>query len=298
MIGKIFKWPSKARMLVNLAFQNPLFRLMSDESYLKIKYRLKVGKKLNLNDPKGFNEKIQWLKIHEHNKLHTQLVDKYEVRSWVADKIGSEYLVPLIGVYEALDQIDFDALPDQYVLKCSHDSGGVFICHSRQSFDTKKVSKKLKRSLKRNYYYGGREWQYKHVQPRLICERLLIEPHTDSVPDYKFMCFNGKVKCSFVCSERKQASGLKVDFFDLDWNRMPFERHYKNSNAIIEKPKNYLAMIRLAEILAEGFRFVRVDFYEVSGRIYFGELTFHPGSGFERFSPEYYDELLGSWIKL
>ena len=277
---------------------NGMLKFVPDRMYLKMLYRARFGEKLDMDNPKSFNQKIQWLKLYDRNPTYTDIVDKYEVRKYMADKIGEEYLIPILGVWDSFDEIDFDKLPDQFVLKCTHDSGGLVICKDKSKLDINAAKKSINKSLKQNFYYIGREMPYKNIKPRIICEKYMADEAEDELKDYKFMCFNGEVKCSFVCLNRNSACGLNVDFYDLDWQPMPFERHYKSSGTIIPKPHNYQKMIELSELLAKEFSFVRVDLYEVNGRIYFGELTFYPGSGLEEFEPESYDYLLGSWIEL
>ena len=201
-------------------------------------------------------------------------------------------------MYSTFDEIDFDKLPNQFVIKCTHDSGGVIICKDKEKLNIIEARKKINKCLKTNFFYCGREWPYKNVKPRIIVEELINDHRNDDLNDYKFMCFNGKVRCSFVCTERRSLEGLKVTFFDIDWNKMPFERHYPSSSKKIDKPKNYAKMIELAEKLSRDIPFARIDFYEANEKIYFGEITFFPGSGLEEFSPEIWDYTLGSWISL
>ena len=201
-------------------------------------------------------------------------------------------------MYDKFDDINFDKLPKQFVIKCNHDSGGLAICKDKNYFDVKSAKKKINKCLKRNYYYHGREWLYKNIKPRIVIEKYMEDNSYSDLRDYKFMRFNGKVKCSFVCSDRFSDKGLYVTFFDRDWNVMPFERHYPSVKEGLPKPRNYKKMIELAEILSKDISFVRVDFYEINDKIYFGELTFYPGSGFEEFNPSEWDNILGSWITL
>ena len=284
------------KVLLSLASKGVIY--ISDETYLKILYKLRVGKEINLENPKGFNEKLQWLKLNDKNPEYTNLVDKYEVKKIIADKIGNEYIIPTLGVYEKFDDINFDMLPNEFVIKCTHDSGGVVICKNKNLLDKKKAKKKINKSLKHNYFYTSREWPYKNVKPRIIVEPYMKDNNSDDLIDYKFMCFNGKVQCSFVCTDRRSEDGLKVTFFDLDWNKMPFERHYRSSEKEIPKPINYELMIELSEKLSKDIPFVRVDFYEINGQVYFGELTFFPGAGFEEFRPDEWDYKLGKLIDL
>lgn len=275
-----------------------LLNWMPDEKYLKLIFKTMVGYELNLSEPKTFNEKLQWLKLNDRKPEYTTMVDKYSAKDYVADIIGSDYIIPTLGMWDSFDEIDFDELPNQFVLKCTHDSGGLVICTDKNKFDYKAARKKITKCLKYNYYHAGREWVYKDIKPRIIAEKYMCDAINIELNDYKLMCFDGEVKCSFVCSDRFSEGGLRVTFYDKDWNVLPFERHYPKSNVPISKPLNYDKMISFAEKLAQNIPFVRVDFYEIAGKLYFGELTFFPGSGFEEFEPQEKDLELGSWIKL
>lgn len=271
---------------------------LPDDLYLKIFYKKKIGKKLNLKNPQTFNEKMQWLKLNDRKEIYTTMVDKYDVKKYVANIIGEEYIIPTIGVYDNFDNINFDELPNKFVIKCTHDSGGVVVCKDKSTFNIEIARKKINDCLKKNFYYLGREWPYKNVKPRIIIEKFLDDEKNEDLIDYKIMCFNGKAQCSFLCLNRRSKEGLNVDFYDLNWNKMPFERHYKQSNIVMEKPENYDLMIELAEKLAKNIPFVRVDFYDIKGKVYFGELTFYPGSGMEEFNPEEWDKKLGDLLVL
>lgn len=278
-----------------------VFNWIPDKAYLKLMFWAHMGKTLDLKNPKTFNEKLQWLKLYDRKPEYTAMVDKYAVREYIADIIGEEYLVPLLGVWDNPDYIDFDALPNQFVLKCNHNSGlGMCICKDKTKIDINMVKNRLKKGLKQDFYKEVREWPYKNVKRKIIAEQYLENKSDNELKDYKLLCFNGAFMCSFVCSERHSAEGLKVTFFDKDWNEMPFERHYPKSTMPINKPKCYEKMIELAEKLANDIRcaFVRVDFYEFDEKLYFGEITFYPGSGFEKFTPEEWDYKLGEMIKL
>lgn len=267
-----------------------------DERYLKMLYRARIGRPLDLDDPTTFNEKLQWLKIHDRDPLYTTLVDKAEVKPWVAERIGWEHVVPTLGVWGSFDEIDFGALPERFVLKCTHDSGGLAICRDRAAFDMAAARRKIERSLARNYYWSGREWPYKGVRPRVLAEEYLDAGSPD-LTDYKLMCFGGRARCAFTCTGRAEGD-LRVDFFDLRWNRLPFTRHYPNADVPPAAPSRLREMVALSERLSEGLPFVRVDFYEVAGEFYFGEMTLYPGSGMEEFDPESWDAELGSWLEL
>lgn len=271
-----------------------LLNFLPDKIYLKWMFSAIVKEKLDFKNPKTFNQKLQWLKLYNRKDEYTKMVDKYLVREYIKEKIGEDYLIPLLGVYTHFDEIPFHELPNAFVIKCTHDSGGVVICEDKNHFDFEKAKKKINTCLKRNYYYRGREWPYKNIEPKIIIEKYM----GNDLKDYKFMCFHGEVKCSFVCSNRNTKEGLHVTFFDLDFHKMPFERHYPSSIEEIQKPIHYQKMLELSAILSKNIPFVRVDFYEIDGKIYFGELTFFPGNGTEEFTPRKYDELLGEWIIL
>ena len=275
-----------------------LLNLLSDKAYLKFGYRAKMGKKLDLQTPKTFNEKLQWLKLYDRKPEYTKMVDKFEAKKYVAEKIGEEYIIPTLGVWNSFDEIDFDKLPDQFVLKCTHDSGGLVICRDKSKLNVEEARKKIEKSLKTNYYLHGREWPYKDVKPRIIAEKYMEDKSNASLTDYKFMCFGGRVYSTFTCTNRFSDDGIHVTFFDKEWNVMPFERSYPADKNGVPKPLNYKKMVELAEKLANGIPFVRVDFYEVREKIYFGELTFFPGSGMEAFQPEEWDYKFGEWITL
>lgn len=270
------------------------FNWMSDEIYIKIAHRIKIGKRLDLENPKTFNQKLQWLKLNDRNPEYTKLVDKYEVREYIRNKIGEEYLVPIIGVWDDFDEINFESLPNQFVLKCTHDSGGLVICKDKYKLDINKAKKKILKSLKHNYYWGQREWIYKDVKPRIIAEQYMVDNTTNELRDYKFFCFNGEVKALFVATDR--GIDTRFDFFDLDFNHLPFMQYYPNAKKKIEKPKCFDEMIELAKILSANIPHVRVDLYEINGEVFFGEMTFFHFSGWKKFEPQNYDELFGSWL--
>ncbi|MBR3019910.1 MAG: glycosyl transferase [Clostridia bacterium] len=279
---------------------------MDDETYLRKMFKGRVGYEPNLDNPRSFNEKLQWLKLHDRNPVYTVMVDKIEAKKYVANIIGEEYIIPTIAVWDSVESIDFDSLPNRFVLKCSHDSGGLVICKDKKTLDVDAAKAKLTWAMQRKYYLHGREWPYKQVVPRILCEAFLGdedgEPDNSQengdIMDYKIMCFGGEAKCSFVCSERYSADGLKVTFFDRDWHVMPFIRYYPKSTKDIPKPKLYEKMIALSEKLSKGMPFARIDWYEVKGKLYFGEITLYPGNGFEPFTPVSADYELGSWIPL
>ena len=278
---------------------NWLVRFLPDSAFLKIKYRYRMGKKLNLKDPKTFNEKLQWLKLYDRKPIYTTMVDKQEVKKYVADRIGEEYIIPTLGVWDKFEDIDFDYLPNQFVLKCTHDSGGLCICKDKSIFDIAAAKQKINKCLKKNYYYSGREWPYKNIKPRIIAEQYMEDTKTAELRDYKFFTFNGEAKMLFIASERqKQGTETKFDFFDMEFNHLPFTNGHPNAEVLPQKPERFEEMRALAEKLSEGIPHLRVDFYEVDGKIYFGELTFFHWSGMVPFDPEEWDYKIGSWLKL
>lgn len=267
-----------------------------DARYLKMLFRSSVGYSLNLNNPMTFNEKLQWLKLYDRNPLYTTLVDKAEVKPWVAERIGWEHVVPTLGVWNSFKEIDFGSLPNRFVLKCTHDSGGLAVCRDRATFNLGEARRKIERSLSRNFYWSSREWPYKNVKPRILAEEYLDSGESD-LPDYKFFCFDGEPKALFVATGR--ASGdTRFDFFDVEFNHLPIENGHPNALSIPERPKSYEKMLEMARILSAGFPQVRVDFYDVQGKPYFGEMTFFHWSGLVPFEPKEYDELFGSWLRL
>lgn len=298
MIRNMIKVAKQPRLLPIWVVKK-LLRFIPDGPYLKVLFIISMGKRLNLTNPCTFNEKLQWLKLFDRRPEYTQMVDKIAAKEYVARIIGEEYIIPTISVWDNFDDINFQVLPNRFVLKCTHDSGGLIVCKSKNELNIAKARMKINKSLRRNYFYEMREYPYKDVSPRIIVEKYIVDDDEDLL-DYKFMCFNGKVKCSFVCSERFSKDGLKVTFFDRNWNKLPFIRKYPNSNLMIPKPINYEKMIEFSEKIALEVvsPFVRIDFYNIKGKIYFGEITFHPGSGLEVFKPIIWDRILGDWIQL
>lgn len=273
------------------------FNWMSDEQYLKIAFWAKMGIWPNIDYPKTYSEKLQWIKLHDRNPLYTKLVDKYEVKLLVAEKIGDKYIIPTLGVWDNVEDIDFDSLPNQFVLKCTHDSGGLVICKDKRELDIDAAKKKLNTCLKHSFYWGMREWPYKDVKPRIIAEQYM-EDETGELRDYKFFCFDGEVKALFIASDRTKDIETKFDFYDEDFNHLPFTNGHPNAEVPPSKPVCFEEMKELAQILSKGIPHVRVDFYEIIGKVYFGEMTFFHWSGMTPFVPEEWDDKFGSWIKL
>lgn len=274
---KIFNWMAARHLLT----------WMDDKTYLKLVYRGHFGKKLNLEHPVTFNEKLQWLKLYNRKPEYTVMVDKVQAKEYVANIIGEEHIIPTLGVWDDPDEIDFDKLPDQFVLKCNHNSGiGLCICKDKSKLDIEKAKADLRKGLKEDFYLMGREWPYKNVPRKILAEKYMVDESGEDLKDYKVMCFNGKVQCSFVCMERFSEDGMKINFYDREWKRLPFKRVYPNSEHDVPKPTGYTQMLELAEKLSANLPFVRADFYEINGNLYFGELTFYPGTGMEEFTPE------------
>lgn len=293
-VGYIFKQPKIVLIYVISLFA----KIIPDSVFVKWMFRINMGYPLNLDNPQTFSEKLQWLKLYNRKPEYTQMVDKYEVKKYVADKIGEEYIIPTLGVWDKVDDIDFDTLPNQFVLKTTHDSGGVVICKDKNTFDTDKAKKILNKSIKKDYYVISREWPYKNVKPRIIAEQYMVDESGYELKDYKFFCFNGEPKYCQVISGRKEC--MSIDFYNKEWIHQPFHepKKYPFSEKKIIKPINYEKMISMASQLSAGIPFVRIDFYSIYKDIYFGEITFFPTSGMGGFKPEEWDFTFGSWIEL
>lgn len=272
---------------------------LSDEKYIMMLYEVRTGKKLDLKTPHSFNEKLNWLKLNYHNPLLTDMADKYTVKKIVSDKIGDKYVIPLLGVWDSVDDIDFDSLPDQFVLKCNHDSGSVVICKDKSIFDIESAKSKLSKALSNNYYYYSREWVYKNIEPKIICEPYVEDFEDAELRDYKFFCFDGKVKFLYVATDRfKEGEEVKFTFFDEDYNFLPIVHGHPYADPLPEKPSKFDEMKKLAEKLSSGIPHVRVDMYEANGKIYFSEFTFYNNSGFLPFEPDEWDTKFGEYLKL
>lgn len=274
------------------------FNWMSDERYLKIAYRISMGKKLDLVHPKTFNEKLQWLKLYNRKPEYTQMVDKQGAKEYVERILGKDYIIPTLGIWNNPDEIPFETLPNQFVLKCTHDSGGVIICHDKSHLGIEEAKKKLRSCLGNSYFWGSREWPYKNVRPRIISEKYMVDESGTELKDYKFFCFGGKVKMfkidydRFVCHH---ANYYDIDCKQFHFGEVDFPCEYGKE---MHFPANLNEMIEKAEILSKGIPFVRIDFYNINGRIYFGEITFFPTSGFGKWTTDQCDIELGSWIPL
>lgn len=295
-IQKIIKKPSLLFMTLG---HRGFFNWLSDKKYLEIAYKIAMGKKLNLDNPETFNEKIQWLKLYDRKPEYTMMVDKYEVKEYIRNLIGNEFVIPTYGVWEDFDDIDFEKLPNQFVLKCTHDSGGLVICKDKSKLNMHKAKKTIKQCMRNNYFWGSREWPYKNVKPRIIAEKYMEDVITGELRDYKFFAFDGVVKALFIASDRQKFNEeTKFDFFDDEFNYLHIINGHPNSKFIPEKPTNFEKMKSIAALLSKGIPHLRVDFYEVDGKLYFGELTFSHWSGMTPFEPEKWDYEFGKWIHL
>lgn len=268
------------------------------EAFLGKMYQIRMGRELNLEDPVTYTEKLQWLKLYDHRPEYTTMVDKYAVKQYVAEKIGPEYVVPLLGVWDSVEDIDFDSLPGRFVLKTTHDSGGIVVCKDKSSLDFEAARKKLRYFHRRNYYDHNREWPYKNVPHRIIAEAYMEDTSTAELRDYKFFAFGGVPKVLYIAQGRGHGGETVADFFDMEFNHLPFTIDHDMAPVPPKKPECFEEMKRLAAILSEATPQLRVDFYEVDGKVYFGEMTFFHCSGMAPFHPEEWDRKFGEWVIL
>ena len=280
-----------------------LWPFWSDERYLQELWKFHIGTELNLTTPVSFNEKLQWLKLHDRKPQYVIMADKYKVRRYIAERIGKEYLIPLLGVWKRPEEIDFRSLPSQFVLKCNHNSGlGMCICKDKSKINEKKVIKGLKKGLRDNYFYHGREWPYKDIPRRIIGEKFMVDSRDEDgrgLIDYKFYCFNGEPKFLYVSQGLDVHETARIRFLTLDWEFAPYARcDYKEYETLPPKPAGYEKMLEIARILSAETIFLRVDLYEINGQIYFSELTFYPGAGFTIYKHDTVDMEIGSLLKL
>lgn len=275
--------------------------LFSDKQYLQIMYWLHLGRKLNLKNPKTFNEKLQWLKLYNHKPEYTIMVDKVKAKEYVAKLIGEEHIIPTLGVWDDPDDIDFDALPDQFVLKCNHNSGtGMCICRDKSKLDIEKVKAELRKGLKENYFMRWREWPYKNVPRKILAEKFMVDESGTELKDYKIFCFNGEPRYCQVISDRN--TDEKIDFYDMHWKRLVglvgLNDKVHNSEYAIPCPESFENMKQMASLLAKSIPFSRIDFYEINHQAYFGEITFFPATGFGNFNPREWNVKMGDMITL
>lgn len=276
-----------------------ILNLIPDKMYLKIRYRLKRGEKLNLSHPVNYNEKLNWLKLYDRNPEYKSMVDKFSAKEFAASIIGKEHIIPNIGVWDRFEDIDTEALPDKFVLKCTHNSGGVCVCTDKASFDFQKAGKKLSEELKKDYYYFGREWVYKGIKPRILGETYMTDESGSELKDYKVFCFNGVPKMIEVIYGRYTGkSGCNL--YTPDWECLDGASvHFPSDKShVIARPDKLEEMLDYAAKLSKGIPHVRVDFYITGDTVYFGEMTFFHSNGFGGFVPKEFNKMLGDWIEL
>lgn len=292
MLKKVSRYLKSPRKIIRPMGAKGFLNWLPDKTYLKLVYWGETGKKLNLKNPKSYNEKLQWLKLNDRKKEYNTYVDKDLVRNYIKENIGERYLVPIMGVYNNVDDIDWAELPERFVLKCTHGSGSNIICKDKKTLDVDRAKKQLNIWMKRNWYWLGREWAYKDLEPKIICEEFL----EDNITDYKFMCFHGEPKIIQVHCDREIDHTL--DFYDTNWEKTEIRRPQSVSSKPIPRPEQFEEMLYIARKLSKDEIHVRVDLFEVGGKIYFSEKTYFSASGFSLFKKDEYDEILGSWIKL
>lgn len=300
---------SKIKTLVKLLIQDPkmifaalgrngFFKWLPDKLYLEILYYCNTGNRLNLEKPNTFNEKLQWLKLYDRKPIYTSFVDKYAVREHVKHTIGEKHLISLIGVYNKVDEIPWDTLPDKFVLKCTHGSGCNIICTNKDLLDIKEAERKLRKWMNKNYFWHAREWPYKNVKPRIICEKYITDLNGEELKDYKIYCFQGEPQIVHVDIDK--FNNHRRNIYSLDWELLDARINYPNdTTGTIPKPTNLNLLLSLSKsITSPDHPHVRTDFYTVGEKIYFGEMTFYNGGGFELITPESLSVIMGDWIKL
>lgn len=277
-----------------------VLKVLPDKLFLQLFFVKNMKTFINFKKPKSFNEKIQWLKIYDRKPLYTKIADKYGVRDYVKDLFGEEYLIPIYGVYNNFSQIDFEKLPEQFVIKCTHDSGSVVVCRDKKHFDIDAAKKKIEAGLRRNSFDYAREWQYQNIEPKVIIEKYLEQDDGETIIDYKFFCFNGEPKLFYISQGLENHATARISFYGLDGQRMPFWRTDYQQFEKDKLPFNKDEMIELARKAAKAIDspFVRVDFYEINKKIYFSEFTLHPCSGVMPIMPREWDYNIGEWISL
>lgn len=272
---------------------------LPDSLYLKIMFRLKMGYKLNLKNPQTFNEKLQWLKLYNRKPEYTRMVDKSEAKTVAENILGKGYVIPTLGVWNKFEEIDFNSLPDSFVLKTTNGGGGggVIICRDKSKLNLVSAAEQLKSSLKASIYRNLKEWPYKNVKPRVLAEKFMVD-ESGELRDYKFYCFNGEPKVFLVASERFSGHRTYFDYFDMEGNHLPFTQGGMNNPVTPELPSTFEEMKQVATKLSHGLPHVRIDLYSVDETVYFGEFTFFDSSGFEKFTPREWDNIFGGWIIL
>lgn len=280
-------------------FIKPWNHYLSDRFFLSLQYRIVCNEKLNINTPIKFSEKLQWLKLYDHKEYYSLLVDKIEAKKWVAKRLGKAYTIETLKVWDKAKDISFDELPDKFVLKCSHNSGGVIVCTDKTVLNKGSLIKEYKRLLKENYYYAGREWPYKNVKPRILAERFITENPDTPLTDYKFYCFNGEPRFLYISQTDPEHKDTPITYLDTNWALTPFQRkNHRLLEPFPPKPDNLEEMLGICRTLSYDIPFVRVDLYNIEGKIYFSEMTFFPASGYNTFEPEEWDRKIGDYLAL
>lgn len=274
-----------------------LLNWIPDKCYLKLFFWAATGKRLNLHNPKTFNEKLQWLKLYYHKPEFTAMVDKYEVKKYVAEKIGERYVIPSIGIWDSFEEIPFEKLPNQFVIKSTHDSGGVIVCRNKSELNLERARERIRKSLKKNYFYSGREWPYKNVKPRVLVEQYMKDDNYVVLPVFKVLNFSGQPKLIQVILNDKTADET-VDYYSTEWKKLNIRQNFPNSSVILPRPEKLDEILSLAQKLSFGFPHIRTDFYVINNEVYFSEFTFYSDSGIENFVPDSWDTILGEWIEL
>ena len=298
-LNKFLKFCTNQRYRFGILSHLGFYNHWPDEKYLKRKFKLVFGYELDLKTPKTLSEKLQWLKLYNRKPIYTTMVDKYEAKKYVAGIIGEEHIIPTLGVWERFEDIDFNKLPSQFVLKCTHDSGGLVICRDKSKFNYQAAKKKINRSLKHNYFWSAREWPYKDVKPRIIAEKYMADGTKTDLSDYKFFCFNGEPRYCQVITDR--STDERVDFFDMNWKHQPFTgltKAFAHADKEPACPACFESMKQACKLLSKDIPFVRVDFYEINGAMFFGEMTFFPVGGFGKFYPNEWNEKIGAVLVL
>lgn len=298
MISKIGRYVTDKDYRILVKAGHGMYDSLSDQKFLELCFPAWLGYKLDLESPKTFNEKMQWLKLHDRKEEYSLFVDKYEAKKIVEKKVGSKYIIPTIGIWETPDEIDFDTLPQQFVLKCNHNSGvGMCICSDKKKLNIRKVKKNLRKGLKQDYYLTSREWPYKHIKRKIIAEKYMVDESGKELKDYKVFCFNGNPQ--YIQVDFGRFSNHERNLYSLDWEYMGFASLYPtNKNREIARPECLEEMIEIAKILSKGTSFMRVDLYVINNSIFFGEMTLFHGSGFEPFVPFEWDRKLGDLLSL
>ncbi len=283
-----------------IVFLGGKFAVIPDKLYLSSLFYLMFDKRINWKKPVSFNEKIQWLKVNDRNPIYTKLVDKYEAKEYVASVIGKEYIVPTYAIWDDVSSIDFDSLPNSFVLKCTHNSAiGLCVCRDKKNLNIETTIANLRIGLEKNHYIKGREWPYKNVKPRIIAEKYLQDVDGSGLTDYKFYCFNGEPKYLYVSMDLDKHDEGRISFLNIDWTFAPFGRtDYKPLKELPKKPSKFDEMLIIVRKLSKGHKFLRVDLYQVGEKVFFSELTFHPCGGFMPFTPQEYDTILGKELEL